>query len=237
MKHLGIEDFTSPIEDMEKRQYAILGALQQRREEFGHSRLFPSLSDLLELSLALQQLVDNKNELNDKLPRRLKDVDWDKKELVFELNYNDSPDLERMFELSAWALPFINQTLEEGRALYDFVEENIELEGVGIMPIYTGAGYFFVPEHRAHMLHILRYELSMLHGEGHHFQAMKTRELHAMQESAVHVDPQQLKLSLVDEHKELPNPATFVIETELDFPYTETMLPVAKRKLLNQLVS
>ena len=237
MKHLGIEDFTSPIDDVEKRQYDNLGALQHRREEFSHTRLFPYLGELLDLSYTLQQLVDNRNELAAKLPRKLKDVDWDKKELVFELSHTDTPDLERMFELSAWALPHIVATVEEGKAVYDFVDENIELEGVGIMPIYTGEGYFFVPEHRAHILHILRYELSMLHGDGHHFQAMKTRELHHMQESEVHVDPQQLKLSIINEHQELPNPATFVVETDLDFPYTETILPVVKRKLLNQLVS
>ncbi len=237
MRHLGIEDFSSPIDDLEKKQYAILSALQQRREEFAHTRLFPSFAELMDLAHTLHQLVENRNDLAAKLPRRLKDVDWDKKELVFELNNNDTPDLERMFELCAWALPHIVDTLDEGKAVYDFVEENVEVEGVGIMPIYTGEGYFFVPEHRAHILHILRYELSMLHSEGHNFQAMKTRELHQLQESRLHLDPQQLKLSIISEHQELPNPATFVVETDLDFPYTETILPVVKRKLLNQLIS
>ncbi len=237
MKRLGIEDFTTPIDDVEKRQYAILGALQQRHEEICHTRLFPSFSDLLELSLALRELVDNKNELDAKFPRKLKDVDWDNKELIFELSTNDTPDIERMFELAAWALPYVHGAMEEAKTLYDFVDENLDVEGVGIMPMYTSEGYFFVPEHRAHILHILRYELSMLHGNGQHFQAMKTRELHAMLESTTRVDPQNVKLSLLSEHKELPNPATFVIETELDFPYIETMLPVAKRKLLNQLMS
>ncbi len=237
MRHLGLEDFTTPIDDFEKRQYAILGALQDRREEFSHTRLFPTLSELFELSFSLKELVENRNDLSSKMPRRLKDVDWESKELVFEQLHADSPDIERMFELSAWALPAIAELLEEGQALYEFVNDNIELDSVGIMPIYTGEGYFFVPEHRSHLLHILRYELSMLHGEGRDFQAMKTREVHNVQETTLHVDPQQLKSSLVSEHQELPNPATFMVETDLDFPYQETMLPVVKRKLLHRLAA
>jgi hypothetical protein len=42
---------------------------------------------------------------------------------------------------------------------------------------------------------------------------------------------------LIAEHRELPNPATYLCQTELDFPFQETILPVAKRKLLRRLYS
>jgi hypothetical protein len=47
--------------------------------------------------------------------------------------------------------------------------------------------------------------------------------------------PQALKLSLMEERRELPNPATYFFDSDLDFPYEATMLPVAKRKLMRYL--
>ena len=35
----------------------------------------------------------------------------------------------------------------------------------------------------------------------------------------------------------MPNPATFLMDTELDFPFDTTILPVAKRKLMRHLIS
>ena len=38
----------------------------------------------------------------------------------------------------------MEKTLEEGRELFEFVEENIELSPVGVTPIYANEGYLFV---------------------------------------------------------------------------------------------
>lgn len=41
-----------------------------------------------------------------------------------------------------------------------------------------------------------------------------------------------IKIDLIRNRKELPNPAAYAIETELNFPLEETLLPVAKRSLV-----
>lgn len=237
MKTFGLPTFTEPVDDMEKRQYTILAALQSRREEFAHTRLYPTLSDLIDLKETLQQLVDQKDQVAANLPRLLKDVNWDKKELVYENIHAEPPNIERMFELIEWALPHLGKVLDEGKVLYDFVEENIALEGVGIMPVYTDEGYFFVPEHRQHILHVMHYEMSLFTSEGNHYRAMRTNEIEQLRDNTIHRSPEDIKINLIHEHRELPNPATFVCETDLDFPYVETMLPVVKRKLMTQLAS
>ncbi len=237
MKSLTVADFTAPIEDVEQRQYHILGLLKARREEFGHTRLFPSLSELLELKRNLEILLNRREQVDANLPRTIRDVDWEKKELVYEAEHSNPADVDRLFELCSWALPHISSVLEEGKVVYDFVDEHVQLEGVGIMPIRHAEGYFFVPDHRTHILHILRYELSMLRAHDDQYQAMKTHELHQLLESNVAIAPESIKMSLLREHQDLPNPATFMCETDLDFPYQETILPVAKRKLMSHLVS
>lgn len=237
MKPFGIETFTTPVDDVEKMQYTILAALLERRLEFSHSRLYPALVELMDLKETLVQLSAEKNNISQAMPRQIKDVDWKSKKLVYENLSTNIPDIERMFELIYWALPFIDAVIEEGKILYDFVDENVTLEGVGIMPVYTNEGYFFVPEHRANILHILRYEMSLFTDEGHNYRAMRTNEIEQVKKMSITAVPEDVKLRLIKQHRELPNPATFVCETDLDFPYSETMLPVIKRKLMSHLIS
>jgi hypothetical protein len=47
--------------------------------------------------------------------------------------------------------------------------------------------------------------------------------------------PSSIKLELVKERRDLPNPATYLFDTDVAFPYEETMLPVVKRRLLRHL--
>jgi hypothetical protein len=46
-----------------------------------------------------------------------------------------------------------------------------------------------------------------------------------------------LKLGLINKFPDLPNPVLYKIETDIDFPFIETVLPVAKRKLIQQLAA
>jgi len=43
---------------------------------------------------------------------------------------------------------------------------------------------------------------------------------------------ENIKLDLIRQHKNLPNPATFVIMSAFQFPLNETLLPIAKRSFV-----
>ena len=49
--------------------------------------------------------------------------------------------------------------------------------------------------------------------------------------------PEALKIDLIKEFPELPNPATYSFNIEVDFPFNETILPIAKRKLIRRLAA
>jgi hypothetical protein len=64
---------------------------------------------------------------------------------------------------------------------------------------------------------------------------MKTAFLKALEQGMAYLSPNAIKLDLISENKELPNPATYAFNTDLHFPFRETIFPVTKRKLLRQL--
>jgi hypothetical protein len=83
----------------------------------------------------------------------------------------------------------------------------------------------------------MKYEISIFTGAGEKYRSLKTSLVKSVADSIIRQPAQTLKMELVQEYPELPNPATYAISTDLDFPFQETILPVAKRRLLRHLFS
>jgi len=61
---------------------------------------------------------------------------------------------------------------------------------------------------------------------------MKTKHLKTIPQGEIHSEAGSIKLDIIREHPDLPNPATFEFHTDLAFPFIETILPISKRKLM-----
>ena len=232
VKRLSLESFITADSDLESSQYTILNALKSYHDEFTHNRLYPSLSELIELTLVLEGLLKEKSNLQNKLPQQLTDVDLKNKRLIYAPVNIAGADIERMAELIAWSLPRIKKAIEEGMEIFDFVDEHVTMFEVGISPMYQMEGYAFVPENKAFLLHLVRYEVSLYTSDGERYRTIKTRLVKSINQSYLRQSPESIKLEMIREHQDLPNPATFVFETDLEFPFSETILPIAKRKLM-----
>lgn len=237
MTALDLEMFTSSAQDVEGTQYKILAATKQAAKEFHHNMLYPRLGDLIELVSVLETIQANRDQYRTVLPRRLTGVDFEKKTLQFDAIPADEQAVERMFELITWALPTLKELTEEGVAMFDFVTQSLSIDVVGIMPIYKDEGYAFIPDPKAQLFHVFRYEMSLYSDDNDKYRAMKTFEVQTRDINIVHEAPETVKLDLIKEHQDLPNPATYIVQTDLDFPFDETILPVAKRKLMRVLIS
>jgi hypothetical protein len=234
MQKITMDTFLTGGEDFEARQYHILQGLKSYYDDFAHSRLYPALSDLIELHAMLEALIHTKRGLEEKLPQRLKEIDLENKKVVYE-PIKGGGELERAADLIAWAIPLVRKAIDEGTGIYNFVDEHIAIEEVGLLPMYKEEGYWFVPELRSSLLHLLRYEVSLFTASNERFRTLKTRVLDSLEQLMIHQSPESIKLELIRRYTDLPNPATFICETDLAFPYAETILPVAKRKLMARL--
>lgn len=237
MTRLTLDTFIAGSDDSETRQYVVLHSLKGFYHEFSLNRLYPTLSDLIDLCAVLEHILKTKADIEGQLPQQVKDIDLVNQRLVLEPMGERNAGVERAGELIAWALPLMKKAIEEGVEIYNFVEEHIALEEVGIVPMYREEGYYFVPEPKAYLLHLLRYEVSLFTSAHERYRALKTRLLESMEQKSVKRHPESIKLDLMGKYHDLPNPATYVCDTDLDFPYAETILPIAKRKLMEQLFS
>ncbi len=237
MATLTLDMFTQGSADVESAQYRILAALAALRKDIRQNALYPALGDLVELSSMLDTIQQNRDAYRTSLPQTLRGVDLERKTLLFDAVPADAESIERTFELLRWAMPHVKGLAEEGMAMFEFVHQHLTIDPVGIMPLYQDEGYVFIPDHADNVVHVLRYELSLFSAEEEQYRAMRTFEVEAHVPASALETPEDLKLALVEQHRELPNPATFLMDNDLDFPFDATILPVAKRKLMRHLIS
>lgn len=235
MQGLRLEHFIGAGHDFERAQYEVLGRLQQVRQAFSRNIVYPHLADLVKLYGSLNNIIDNLEQVRDQLSGDIKAVDLETPQIIRQQPALGPKQVDHVEELIRWALPAIQEAIEEGRTIYEFVEENLSLEEVGIVPSYTEEGYVILPDRKARQLHILRYTLSVFTQADERYRSLQTTYVKSLPRGHVSPAPRSIKLDLVDEQPDLPNPATYFIDTDLDFPYEETVLPVSKRKLMRHL--
>jgi len=239
MERISIESFFTSETDLETNQYRILGGLRKVCGDFDKKKIYPSLAALIELRQTIYKIKEETNNLSNKFPKQIKGFDVNAQKIIYEsagdVNHNNS--VEELFNLIDWALPYIEEAIDEGIILFDFVDENISLDQVGVLPIYKDEGYFMVTDNTAFELQVHRYESTLFSSGNENYRSLKTEFVKSEQQVIIRRSPESIKHELIKERKDLPNPATFMFDSDLDFPFAETIFPVVKRKLISHIAA
>jgi hypothetical protein len=239
MERISLETFFTAETDWETNQYRILGGIKELCSGFDRKKIYPSLAMLIDLKHSLEQIKDERDNLNGKFPKQIKGFNIKEQKIIYDtpgnLNYHNN--VEIIFTLIDWALPYIKNSIEEGIVLFDFVDKNITLEQVGILPVYKDEGYFMINDNVAYELQVHRYECSLFSSGEEKYRSLKTEFVKSEKQEIIRRTPESIKHELIKERKDLPNPATFIFDTDLDFPFSETIFPVAKRKLMTYIAA
>jgi hypothetical protein len=213
-----IRDFTS-ADDLEKSKYLILNKIQFCEKELNSSRLYTTYQMLINIYTQLADILNSHNRIFNK---EYTDVLSEEEMLERQILINS--DLEKSFDLMHWAFAHINRTLETGRAIYDFVDGSINIESIGISSEHNKEGYIVLPDNRSHQLRIIKYEKNL-------YKILKTKEVGNYNWNIIVIPKEILRNYIISD--DILNQIIYYLDTELSFPYIETILPVAKRKFLN----
>src|SRR5258705_4860190 len=137
-------------------------------------------------------------------------------------------ELEDIIHYSAGEM---KNTIQNGTGLYEFVEEKIDISPVGIIPLDTREGYFFLSSGNTKITRVYHYRLSIFEKHDEKYRSIRTSYLNIWPRG-ISYTYEHIKSELIRYKSELPNPAVFSIETALNFPVDETLLPIAKRSLV-----
>lgn len=235
MKQLTPNWFAEGTIDLELKQYLLLAYLQEMQHQFTQTCLYPPLADLIAHYRNLTAYRDSKAQLAEQFPQELQGIDLEKLRLVYSPLLADDDTLSEIDRIVAYAIPRIKEHVEAGREIYDWVDRLTQMEAVGLLPLYRSEGYVLVrrgtnPDVRAYQYSIIPIEIDGEQG-AERARAIRTHYVTTFTYGLA-CTYQHMKLELVRTQRELPNPATYAVESEVAVPLEETLLPIAKRRLL-----
>jgi len=233
MAELKNDWLTEGLIDFEFKKYVLLAYLQEVRQNFRITRLYPFLSDLIFHYKNLRSIQENQKIIFEKFPRIIKKADFEKLKLSYEKIIKDDDIMKEIEDIVFFAIDEILRALKEGKEIYDFVEEHVDLIPVGLSSLYKDEGYMLIDKKPENEVKVYRYQITIFEGPEEKFRGVHTTLIDQFEKSIVSTY-EQIKLNLIRKHKELPNPATYLVDTKFAFPLNETLLPVAKRLLVKE---
>jgi hypothetical protein len=226
---------TGGVLDAEYKQYLLLAWLKRWEREFRDVKIYPALGHLTEAHRDLTTFQKEQRNWRKALQGPLQGLDFASRRLIYK-HFNAHPELQQYLdELLAFSLPQIERAIATGQNLYEIVEEHLELEPIGIQPLYRDEGYLFVYDEDQKTVNNYRYAKSriLLNGDPHVQLSLNPveRVKKSWSETFEH-----MKVRLARQFPELPNPAVFLARVSYSFPLQQSTLPVAKRRLVRLLL-
>lgn len=215
--------------DFEYKKYVLLAYLQYVQRHFKDTKLYPALGELVSHFRNLQHFTEQKASFDGELSTEMEGIDLKKFKLVYKSVAKNDRTLETIERLVQYSIPQIKAALENGRELYDLIEEHLSLQTVGLVPLRKEEGYLILSRTRGDYL-VYNYVMSTFSSSSVGYRSLQTQFIQSYKRNIVHTLP-HIKTDLIRKHRHLPNPATYAVESEINIPVKETFLPIAKKML------
>jgi len=231
MKKLNANWITNGWIDFEYKKYILLAYLQYISKNFNSQKLYPFLSDLIYHYQNLVDIKEKKSVSSNQFTHHLRKIDLDKFKMEYEKAIEEHQFMEEIEAILEFSIPKIKAAMKDGKSIYDFVEDSMKIEPIGLIPLTTDFGYMMLKNGNKVELKIYRYEITLFEKSSEQFRAIKTNYVTSLSKK-IHNTYESLKLKLIKLDKSIPNPATYLVLSELNLPLQETLLPIAKRELV-----
>jgi hypothetical protein len=236
MKTLDKNWLTSGLIDFEYKQYLVLAYLQAVKQDFDRVMLYPYLSDLVFHYQNLMDIKANKQLIYSNFPKEISRTDFEKLNLQYRTLVEDDDLLKVLEEIIMFALPQFQKKLDEGKDIYEYIEENLEIQPIGITPLNYEMGYFFLNQKDQKEMQVFEYQMTIFESANEKFRGINITFLESVIKS-ISQTFENIKLEIIRKYQRIAYPATYLIYSKVSCPVNETLLPVAKRLLVKHISS
>lgn len=223
-----------PTIDLEMKHYILLGYLQRVQRRFAETKLYPYLD---EVELRLKELVDlrrSKAALSVDMKGELKGFD-PRTGKPIHANMEQSGTLDVIDELIGIALPGLNGALLQGKELRDELTTSIRFWPLGVQMLNPTEGWLLLRQGREARVYSYCMPLLRESKEQFQYRSVVTR-YHGSSPISISHTYEQLRSALLKQEPSMPMASTFVLESDVDLPYIETFMPLAKRLVYEHIV-
>jgi hypothetical protein len=225
---------TDGLIDFEYKKYQLLAYFKHVKDSFKRVELYPFLSELVFHYRNLILLKENKSLISESFPKELSPESLRNMEVNYRKMIADDAVMQEIESIISYALPQFKDSLDEGSFIYEYVESKCEITPVGLTSLYGNEGYLFVTQPPEKETNIYRYQVTIFQQSIESYRGINMEFLQTAQRSLSNTY-ENLKLRLIKQYTELPNPSVYLVLSKVKVPFTQTLMPVAKRLLVKQI--
>jgi len=234
MQTLSKNWLTEHLIDFEYKQYILLAYLNDVEKHFNAKMLYPALADLIDHYRYLKAYRDNSNGFVNNLKGLPTAIDLENLKIEYQKAIDNDAIMQEISNIIDFSIPKFEEYLNIGKEIYELIESKMSIEPVGLRPLFDEHGYMLLHTNNPKETKVYNYQVSLFQNSGESFRGIHLNYYKTYTGNMVYT-PEAVKVDLIMSNRELPNPATFYIVSELKIPFEETYLPLAKRLLLKEL--
>ena len=235
MLEIDIRKLTSCGSDWETNRYRLLNKIKDWQNQLSQNIVFPVLEEA--------ELV--KDKLDDLLLENISSKSWLEKEvrgiliedrvIVQDKAKQISTELDRLIHYVEWAIESVEYIIREARIIHNFIKENISIKRLNSDDKYKGKGYFIVQDNKKEVVKIYLYEMIINWMEEHPTESIEFTLLRSIPNLLLDCSLEELMEKFVVHSQKMYRPIVYICKTDLDFPFSYSMLPAIQQKLLKEI--
>ena len=206
MKQLSETWFAEGYIDFELKKYTLLAYLNEINRHFNENKLYPQLGDLVFHYNNIVAFRENKKYLQEHFPKKLTGLQIEKLQVLYEQLIADNELMQELEDIINFSADEMKTTLSCGAEIYEFVEENLTIMPIGLVPLDNQEGYFFLSAGDAKTTRVYQYRLSIFEKHDEKFRSIKTAYVDALQRTMANTY-ENIKYKLIKKRSRLPNAA------------------------------
>jgi hypothetical protein len=234
MTNLESDWLTKGIIDFEYKKYVLLAYLKHIESQFFANRLYPHLTELQLHFDTCVRIRESKQMMKSSFPKNLKGIDLKSLRFIYEDAVTDHAYPEELDDILEFAIPKLARKRTDGQEILSAIGEHISISPVGIVPLRREEGYLFLGHPVENRISIFQYQLALFNEQRERY--LKTVFIDSVRLGYTNTLA-QVKVDLARRYTSLPNPAAYMVESKYAYPLEETLLPVAKKLILEQLMA
>lgn len=223
---------TEHLLDFEYKKYMLLGYLQQVKKHFNEQKLYPDFAELIAHYKNLIELKSNTFSIENKFKKNLKGFDFENMKLVYD-DITDSELLEELKLIISFSEPLMAKEIHIGKSIFDYAEDHIIAEHIGILPLYKTEGFFLLAPYQSKQVQVYSYQFSKINLLQQEVYGLTTN-FFSTYTISLGKPVDKLKHEIIASNPDFPNPPVYLFKAKAELPKDETFLPVAKRLLYKQ---
>jgi hypothetical protein len=144
--------------------------------------------------------------LQDRFPKRIDSIDLRRLEVVYERMLADDEIMQELEHITQFAADEMKRTIGEGAEIYEFVEKQLQIEPVGIMPLYKNEGYILLRYGAFSEVRVYSYTITLFENKNARYKGIRMEYMDSRTKNLANTY-HQIKLDIIRDYRALPNPA------------------------------